>query len=538
MQNEYNFQEEAEWQREKERDWTRQKWDVSQKRFDKWRRRAYDQLNQLDEPPPLSSKDGTHPQHSSGEGRDSKQCPGLQPEKGFQPYPKFRANAPQKDYAYVTFVSSSEFVMAAAVLMYSIAVSNSQYARAVCVTIDVSRRDRDLLAQLAEVVEIEKIPSPLYVSNPRYRDVFTKLRIWQLAMYSKVVYIDTDVIVVKNMDELFDLPEWSVPMDAEQDRFSTGMMVLEPKLKTFDDMMTKLKETRVSMELPDLLFLKEYFTAASSSGGGRVNIIPRWYQVYQEEFGSEYSTYLTKRQQRITIFDPRIHGIHYPGEAKPWKKFETKMQRYSSGFCSWWNADEFKYDPQFLWYLRLAQLKLALAQAARSTTFDFERSAEETKLADYVAGRRRRRRSRRHGRQSGTTATTTMTTTTTTGTRKIPQQRHHISLRGAPRRRNLRLTLWSCGSRRTAWRLSRARLCTTQTSRTTKKRLHHWQLRLPIAPSTLRWLARRSDATAHNQTRRSLASASLGPITRGEECSSFGSSGVAETTTAAQRRNR
>ena len=48
--------------------------------------------------------------------------------------------------------------------------------------------------------------------------------------------------------------------------------------------MVELNTTTVSMILPDLLFLNDFFLKRK-----KVNVIPRWYQVYQEEFDGRRS---------------------------------------------------------------------------------------------------------------------------------------------------------------------------------------------------------------------------------------------------------
>eukprot|EP00759_Apiculatamorpha_spiralis_P049513 PhF_6_TR44266/c0_g1_i1/m.68183 len=297
----------------------------------------------------------------------------------------------QHDYAYVTFVTSPPYVMGAAVLMYSIARTQSQYARMICVTKEISQHDRILLSVFGQVMEIDKIPSPRFVDNARYADTFTKLRVWELIMFKKVLYIDTDVIILKNVDDLFDLNELSLPMDAEQDRYSTGMMLLEPSNDTFNEMMVALNTTTVSMELPDLLFLKEFFenkeanvkpTPATNRwwGGGIVapikkhviNIIPRWYQVYQEEFGSQYHSYLVQRKIKMTIHDPRIHGMHYPGNSKPWLDFDKRTEKYKNLLCDWTNRQELIYESGFLWFRMWTLMKMELKHSISPVLFDAE----------------------------------------------------------------------------------------------------------------------------------------------------------------------
>ncbi|KAL2196100.1 glycosyltransferase family 8 protein [Corynascus similis CBS 632.67] len=48
--------------------------------------------------------------------------------------------------------------------------------------------------------------SSWYEHDPRFRDCFTKLAVFSLTAYSRVVLLDADMLVRRNMDELFDLP--------------------------------------------------------------------------------------------------------------------------------------------------------------------------------------------------------------------------------------------------------------------------------------------------------------------------------------------
>ncbi|CUF34928.1 Hypothetical protein, putative [Bodo saltans] len=387
LMDEYDFADEQDAFRDREREWQRVKWNEQEKKFHRWLQRARMQHDADDNGGHDASRSG---HHISGADQSitPESCPGMFPEHPFVPYAQHSRTISESAYAYVTYVSSSEFVPAAATLLHSIAVSGSQYARAVVITEDISASDRETLSLLAQIIVIEKIPSPRFIDNPRYRETFTKLRVWELAMYTRILYIDTDVVVTKNMDDLFDIKEWAVPMDAEQHRYSTGMMVCDPSLKTFDQMMKELQTTTTSMELPDLLFLKAYFD--NPARGAKINIIPRWYQVYQEEFGSQYSTYLTNRKQKLTIFDTRIHGIHYPGAGKPWGNYATKMAKYQPHFCHWRDADVFQYEPQFHWYVHHEMMLRSLTKAKSSSLFEYESAGSVIILKKWVEERKKK----------------------------------------------------------------------------------------------------------------------------------------------------
>eukprot|EP01064_Diplonema_japonicum_P009634 TRINITY_DN1710_c0_g3_i1.p1 TRINITY_DN1710_c0_g3~~TRINITY_DN1710_c0_g3_i1.p1 ORF type:complete len:1811 (+),score=485.84 TRINITY_DN1710_c0_g3_i1:85-5517(+) len=350
------WEKEVEHERRRERERQREKWAEDEADHKRWRRsneRArVEEMQQEDYHQtnirPKQQVDNTHRLQqgiSLQPNNDQGSCPGLAVPP-IKHYAEFRQTVQVPKYAYATFVTTADFVIPTCVLMHSIALSGAQYSRVIAVTSAISENDIKLLSVYGQVVRILPIASPLYIENARYRDTFTKLRIWQLTEWDKLLYIDTDVLIVRNLDDVFDLSEWAVPMDAMNGRYSTGMMLVRPRLETFQDMMVSLKTTQVSMELPDLLFLQEFFDNHKT----KINLIPRWYQVYQEEFGAQHKTYLTDQQAPINIFDPRIHGIHYPGAGKPFNNIAQLSQRWGHLLCDWMGRDELNYEPQFLWY--------------------------------------------------------------------------------------------------------------------------------------------------------------------------------------------
>ena len=40
---------------------------------------------------------------------------------------------------------------------------------------------------------------------PRFRDQFTKLHVWNMEMYSRIIYLDSDTLVVGDISRLFDI---------------------------------------------------------------------------------------------------------------------------------------------------------------------------------------------------------------------------------------------------------------------------------------------------------------------------------------------
>nr|ADV91288.1 p13 [Spodoptera frugiperda multiple nucleopolyhedrovirus]AFH59007.1 p13 [Spodoptera frugiperda multiple nucleopolyhedrovirus] len=119
-------------------------------------------------------------------------------------------------FAYVTLVMlGDEYVKGAKVLAKSLLASNTTHALVCMVTCDVSAQARNELAQIYDrVVDVDYIvyecPSMLTKrQNQMYGKwidkSFTKWQCLKLTDYEKIIYLDADHLVVKNIDHLFNL---------------------------------------------------------------------------------------------------------------------------------------------------------------------------------------------------------------------------------------------------------------------------------------------------------------------------------------------
>jgi alpha-N-acetylglucosamine transferase len=106
--------------------------------------------------------------------------------------------------------SDDGYFVGARVLAYQLlhsksAGTNSSIPFLVICTLDVSKRKRDRLrADGATVILIEKLdPAWVSAASPRWRDVMSKLRLFQLVEYSKICFIDADTLVTAPLDGVF-----------------------------------------------------------------------------------------------------------------------------------------------------------------------------------------------------------------------------------------------------------------------------------------------------------------------------------------------
>ncbi len=133
---------------------------------------------------------------------------------------------------------------------------------------DLRLTDRRELIRLGMgVIAVESIKNPYLARRAedadRFEHTYTKLRAFGLTQFERIVFIDADCLVFRPIDDLFKKTGfWAAPdygIDLVRTRFNSGVMVIEPKQATFDDMMKRVPNL-VSVDNSDQGFLNRYFS--------------------------------------------------------------------------------------------------------------------------------------------------------------------------------------------------------------------------------------------------------------------------------------
>ncbi len=233
--------------------------------------------------------------------------------------------------AYVTTLTHGDaYAPGVEALGRSLRATGTREAMVLMVTADVPRPARTrLAAQGWTLHEVEKLKNPTPAHEqlfPRFDKVFTKLRAWELDGYDKVVLLDADMVVLQNLDELFERPELAAAPDfLRPDRFNSGTMVLEPSREKLARMTAKLAGSR-TYDGGDQGFLNEFFGDWYTGPGDRR--LPTWYNlpnfIYQFMHGHPSLRREAEQQAKI---------IHYMVQ-KPWDAAPV----VTGGSELWWNA--------------------------------------------------------------------------------------------------------------------------------------------------------------------------------------------------------
>ena len=147
---------------------------------------------------------------------------------------------------------------------------------------------------------------------PRFRDQFTKLQLWDMTEYQRIIYLDSDTLVIKDISSLVKIPmSDNVQIVASKDiadgkwrtTFNMGMFMIKPDHSEYTRLL-KMKDT------------VKFETAMSEQGFLNVVYKGKWLDP-----GFEFNANIAAFSQIPTFWksiEEKIRIIHYTME-KPWK---------------------------------------------------------------------------------------------------------------------------------------------------------------------------------------------------------------------------
>ncbi|KAL0697480.1 hypothetical protein Bca4012_053602 [Brassica carinata] len=202
--------------------------------------------------------------------------------------------------AYVTLLHSSEdYVCGAIALGQSIRQSGSRHDMILLHDDSITNRSRIGLSLAGWKLRlVERICGPFSEKGSYNEWNYSKLRVWQVTDYDKLVFIDADFIIAKNVDYLFSYPQLSAAGNSKV-LFNSGVMVLEPSACLFEELMQQSFKIK-SYNGGDQGFLNEYFVW--------------WHRLPKRVNTMKYFGEETPPKRNLP---DHFEGIHYFG-IKPW----------------------------------------------------------------------------------------------------------------------------------------------------------------------------------------------------------------------------
>ncbi|KAF5942439.1 hypothetical protein HYC85_020081, partial [Camellia sinensis] len=140
--------------------------------------------------------------------------------------------------AYATILHSAHvYVCGAIAAAQSIRMAGSTRDLVILVDKTISEYHRGGLEAAGwKIRTIERIRNPKAERDAYNEWNYSKFRLWQLTDYDKIIFIDADLLILRNIDFLFEMPEITATGN-NGSLFNSGVMVVEPSNCTFQLLM-------------------------------------------------------------------------------------------------------------------------------------------------------------------------------------------------------------------------------------------------------------------------------------------------------------
>jgi alpha-N-acetylglucosamine transferase len=165
-------------------------------------------------------------------------------------------------------------------------------------------------------------------------DNFRKLELWRLTDHARIVFIDADALVLRNVDRLFGYPEFAAAPNLYESledfgRMNSGVFVAEPSLATYEAMIARLDVPGAFWPRTDQTFLAACF--------------PDWHGLPYLDNTLQYVFFNLPDLWRWR--DIRI--LHYQYE-KPWEPDHPKAHLLKPLIDLWWTVHDGGAPPEAL----------------------------------------------------------------------------------------------------------------------------------------------------------------------------------------------
>lgn len=137
--------------------------------------------------------------------------------------------------AWCTYVSTKEFIIPALTLGENLRQVNSKYPLVIAMTKNVYYPYKDIIKrmgcipELIQTVEYNEELQNGFLKDHRLLQTSSRVSVFKLIQYEKLVFIDCDVFISENVDELFNYPDGSMVTDNAEAGGFEGLLVFIPK---------------------------------------------------------------------------------------------------------------------------------------------------------------------------------------------------------------------------------------------------------------------------------------------------------------------
>ena len=242
----------------------------------------------------------------------------------------------RKDFtvkAYVTLLSTEHYIPGVLALNESLRRSGTPHPLLVAISSHISAQVDAVFRKAGMLVtripETTAIPKELIETTGHWGRTFDKVHLFGLGDYSKLVYVDSDMIVLANIDELFDKPHMSAVaagrlVNPHWIRLNGGLLVIEPAyglsdriFATFPKAVAEVSGLVDQTGMGDQDLLNAYYPGWTTSTELELD---QGYNMFACHLDFHIEKHGYRLPEQLGGSGPPVKIVHFIGPRKPWMK--------------------------------------------------------------------------------------------------------------------------------------------------------------------------------------------------------------------------
>jgi len=232
--------------------------------------------------------------------------------------------------SFVSILSTDSYLPGIIVLYFSLKETKTKFPFLCLTTPNISL---DTLITLSSY-DIKYKRLGFNILNPtdidrkhRWSNTYSKLHIFNQTEFSKIVYLDADMLVLKNIDELFKKPHMSAVSAGSMlirrshwTHLNSGLIVIKPYRNLFINMLSKIgkienikaSHNEYKSTGGDQDFLNEYYKNWPKESRLHLDHKYNIFHHYLHEYNKDIGYSLSKGKKLVKI-------LHFASHLKPWE---------------------------------------------------------------------------------------------------------------------------------------------------------------------------------------------------------------------------
>ncbi len=250
--------------------------------------------------------------------------------------------AKDKKISWISLLTNNEYLPGILVLNKSLEKVGTEIPLLLLLSSNISSRVRIILEKnnIKYKIITNDVNNPTNV-NPAHRwySTYSKLLAFNQTQFDKIIFLDADMLILRNIDDLFDMPHMSavdsgsmLPRKKELIHMNSGLIVIEPDNKLFKDMSEKIGkieklEPEGTNERPkygsDQDFLNAYFFDWTKKTELHLDHKYNMIHYQLDEYNSCFNFTIEDGPRPISI-------LHFASYIKPWTLDEKALKELNT----------------------------------------------------------------------------------------------------------------------------------------------------------------------------------------------------------------